>query len=232
MIHTKKLFICLGIIFSLALSNVAFAASQAPVQHGGMHGNPQSMMRDSNAATPAMQGMMGDMKEGNMMAGMMKGCMMLSTMNESMRQNKTFSDRAFLSAMIPHHEAAVEMANAVLKNGKDTQVRKWAEAVITNQQSEIKQMREWLAAMDGEDAEAAGMMKSSMHSMMTTTMHQDPDINFVSTMISHHASAVEMAVSAVVASKDEKIIKMGNAIARAQLDEISAYRAWLNAKGQ
>ena len=238
------------------LGSAAFAASQDSMQHSDMQGKPQSvmqgdkagmpmmqdgkmgmpMMKDGKMDMPMMQGMMGnmmgDMKDGKMMDGMMKGCMMQSAMNESMRQNKTFSDKAFLSAMIPHHEAAVEMANAVLKNGKDAQVKKWAEAVITDQQAEIKQMREWLTAMGGEDTKAAGMMKDSMHSMMTMPMNQDPDINFVSMMIGHHASAVEMAVSAVLASKDENIIKLGNTIARAQLDEITAYRAWLKAKGQ
>ena len=94
------------------------------MEHGGMQGSGKAapMMHNGTMNMPMMQGMMGtmmnDMKSGKMMNGMMKGCMMQTAMNDAMRQNKTFSDKAFLSAMIPHHEAAVEMAKAVLKDGK------------------------------------------------------------------------------------------------------------------
>lgn len=245
MIHAKKILILLSVI-SLAFGGTAIATSQDSMQHGDMQGKSQGAMQGDKMGMPMMQdgkmnmsmmqgmmgNMMGDLKDGKIMDGMMKGCMMQSAMKESMRQNGSFSDKAFLSAMIPHHEAAVEMANDALKNGKDAQVKQWAEAVVADQQAEIKQMHEWLAAMSGEDGKAAGMMKDSMQSMMGTPMNQDPDINFVSMMIGHHASAVEMAVSAVIASKDANVIKLGNAIVRAQLDEIIAYRAWLKAKGQ
>lgn len=234
--HTKKILICLSITISLALGSVAIAAPKGSIQEADMQAKHHATMHSDKMDMPMMHEMMGnmmkDMEDGKMMDCMMQSCMMQSAMNENMLQNKSFSDKAFLSAMITHHEAAVEMANAVLKNGKDAQVKKWAEAIIADQQAEIKQMREWLTAMGGEDAKAASMMKDSMHSMMTTSMDQDPDINFVSMMIGHHASAVEMSVSAIIASKDENIIKLGNAIARAQLDEIIAYRAWLKDKDQ
>jgi len=54
------------------------------------------------------------------------------------------SDRDFVSLMVPHHQAAIEMAKAELLNGNDLQMRRLAQEIITDQQSEIELMQLWL----------------------------------------------------------------------------------------
>jgi uncharacterized protein (DUF305 family) len=54
------------------------------------------------------------------------------------------ADVDFARGMIPHHQAAVEMAKVILAHGKDPEMRKLAEAVIASQDKEIIFMREWL----------------------------------------------------------------------------------------
>jgi uncharacterized protein (DUF305 family) len=54
------------------------------------------------------------------------------------------SDVDFVRLMLPHHQAAIDMAKAQLLYGKDPQVRRLAQEIITDQQSEIELMQLWL----------------------------------------------------------------------------------------
>jgi uncharacterized protein (DUF305 family) len=46
--------------------------------------------------------------------------------------------------MLPHHQAAIDMAKTQLLYGKDPQMRRLAQEIITDQQSEIELMQRWL----------------------------------------------------------------------------------------
>ena len=53
-------------------------------------------------------------------------------------------DVDFVRLMVPHHQAAIDMAKTQLLYGKDPQMRRLAQEIITDQQSEIELMQLWL----------------------------------------------------------------------------------------
>ena len=50
-------------------------------------------------------------------------------------------DRDFVNMMVPHHQGAIDMAIAVLRYGRNEQIRRIAQEIIVDQQQEIAAMR-------------------------------------------------------------------------------------------
>lgn len=52
-------------------------------------------------------------------------------------------DRAFIDAMIPHHESAVQMANVAAGESENPEIKALAKDIIDAQTREIEQLRAW-----------------------------------------------------------------------------------------
>jgi uncharacterized protein (DUF305 family) len=55
-------------------------------------------------------------------------------------------DLRFINAMIPHHEGALTMAQDVLSKSKRPEMKQLAQDILTSQQKEIDQMKQWRQA--------------------------------------------------------------------------------------
>ena len=53
------------------------------------------------------------------------------------------ADADFVALMLPHHQAAIDMARVELVSGKDPQVRRLAQEILADQESEIQLMQLW-----------------------------------------------------------------------------------------
>jgi len=113
----------LAAVLGCALSATPAFAQQAPAADHSAHEMPASgnpVIDEFHAANEKMHKDMGVALSGD-------------------------ADQDFAQSMIPHHQGAIDMARIALKHGKDPEIRKLAEAVVSAQEGEIAQLKEWLA---------------------------------------------------------------------------------------
>jgi uncharacterized protein (DUF305 family) len=61
---------------------------------------------------------------------------------EQLAHSKPF-DKAFIDAMIPHHQSAIDMAQVASKNSDNPKIKELAENIVSAQQREIEEMKRW-----------------------------------------------------------------------------------------
>lgn len=140
-------------------------------------------------------------------------------------------DVAFLSQMIAHHQAAVEMAEQALKTAKDEATRTNAKNVVTAQTREIKQMTDWLKQWYDvtPSAEQQALVKKDMEGMMGMPVTSDK--MFYEMMIPHHQGAIDMSELVSERSQRDEVKKLAEQIIRDQKAEIASYHQALGHGG-
>lgn len=95
-------------------------------------------------------GAVGTATGGSMGAMMDDGSMMMGGMSADDLRTAADVDRAFLEAMIPHHQSAVMMAEMVAATTTNPDVERLAREIIAAQEREIAQMRQWRSDWFGQ----------------------------------------------------------------------------------
>ena len=146
-------------------------------------------------------------------------------------------ERAFLSAMVPHHESAVEMARTARSRAKHIEIRELAQGIISTQELEIRRIKEIhrrlfgepLVADDGAHMELglsaadAGMDHGGMAGLESARPF---DRAFIDAMIPHHAGAIRMAHAVMADAPDDEIVDLADGIIQAQSKEIRKLNKW------
>ncbi len=145
-------------------------------------------------------------------------------------------DRAFLSNMIAHHQGAVDMAKLALTNAKHQEIKNMANGIIATQSKEIDNMESWQKDW-GYPATSGSMMEdhSSMDMMdeMAGMTYDLKDLQgdafdkkFLSSMIEHHRSAINMAYPGESNAQHQEVTALTKAIVEAQSKEIEQMKQW------
>lgn len=141
-------------------------------------------------------------------------------------------DRAFIDAMVPHHQAAIEMAKAAKEAGlSQPDLVKVANDILATQQDEIGKMKNWRgewfgsSVIDPNGASALGLSESEMgmdmgHDVGILENSTQIDTDFAQAMITHHQGAILMAKLAGDRAEHDQLKDLAKAIISAQEREI------------
>jgi uncharacterized protein (DUF305 family) len=147
-------------------------------------------------------------------------------------------EQAFLQAMVPHHESAIDMARVAEREGESSFVKTLAGSITSAQEEEIGQMRkiherlfrsplrpdEGAHDALGLSAEEAGMNHMDGGAMLRGK--RPFDRAFVDEMVPHHEGAIAMARGVLKETRDPELRKLAQDIIRAQEREISEMNAF------
>jgi uncharacterized protein (DUF305 family) len=134
-------------------------------------------------------------------------------------------DHDFAMMMRHHHQAAVEMAQVEVRDGKDGELKQLAQKMISAQQGEIDAFNTFLNGHKpaATNAPASQAMMAAMKRMGKGhgSGEESTDHDFADLMIPHHQSAIDMSRAYLPHAKNAEIKKMAEKIIQDQTVEIA-----------
>ncbi|MDP8943488.1 MAG: DUF305 domain-containing protein [Actinomycetota bacterium] len=148
------------------------------------------------------------------------------------------TERAFLEAMVPHHEAALDMSEVAARRARAPEIKRLAKDIAASQRPEIEQMRrihqrlfdrpleadEAAHERLGLSAEEAGMDHGDAAAALARA--RPFDRAFVDAMVPHHEGAVRMAKVVLAKTRDAELRRLAEGIVATQEREITAMNAF------
>ena len=147
-------------------------------------------------------------------------------------ENGKYSDRAFIDAMVPHHQGAIAMAEVALKNAEHEEIKELSRNIVSTQQSEIEELKSIKKEEFGTPNVPMEMSPQQMRGMgvmmdpQRLSKREPFDKAFIDAMIPHHQSAIYMSQLAQEESKIPEIKELAENIVDAQKREIEQMMQW------
>jgi uncharacterized protein (DUF305 family) len=159
-------------------------------------------------------------------------------------------DRDFVAMMVPHHQGAIDMAQAELQHGRNQKLLRIAQEIVVEQLQEIAAMRlaigepaspTWVTngahdapaaaqshkANPGGDAPFVSRSNAAMDKMMADMVVKptgDIDHDFVAMMVPHHQGAIDMAQAELQYGQNPQLKTIAQEIIVDQMQEIALMR--------
>jgi uncharacterized protein (DUF305 family) len=155
---------------------------------------------------------------------------------------RSHADQHFIVMMIPHHQAAIAMADLALTRTKRPEIKQLAESIKKTQTQEIQQMRslyqKWYGTQVPDEIPGMGMgmhrrggaggrWKTGMGTDLATLQSaSDFDREFLEQMIPHHQMAIMMSTMVVNSAKNQETKDLAQSMIDGQNAEIQQMQNW------
>lgn len=138
----------------------------------------------------------------------------------------------FIAGMVPHHAAAIDMAESYLKHGGEHKTLKpLAQDIITTQRDEISEMEtlyQEISSSGKKDQAQADAYREAYQKMMsghhghdmTGSSRASIDAAFAEGMLMHHQMAVDMAEDILEYTNESGVLELAQQIINTQKEEI------------
>ena len=210
----------------------AFILAACGGTSGGQQGSESGSEQESAKKSDGMAGMDHDQMDHGQMGHGSMGMGSSEMARQMVMENGKYSDKAFIDAMVPHHQGAIEMAEVALDNAEHEEIKELSRNIISSQQAEIEELKDIKKEefgtsnvpmqMGPEQMRAMGMMMDPQE-----LANKEPfDEAFIDAMIPHHQSAIEMAQVASKKSENPRIKELAENIISAQEQEIEQMKQW------
>ena len=145
------------------------------------------------------------------------------------------TDPMFTAQMIPHHQAAIDMAALAATRAEHPEIKQLAADIASGQASEIALMKRVGKANKWDPN--AKMQHSGSEGMSTSEMGMDMDVSklksakpfdkaFIEMMVPHPEGAILMANHELARGSNSEIRALGRRIIRSQSAQMKQMRTW------
>lgn len=141
--------------------------------------------------------------------------------------NGSSFDVAFMRALIPIDEEAVEIAMAATLNADHTQVLKWNQTVVERKNAEVRLMLGWLTSMSaGPTKRNAGVQTPSVKKMRSL---KDAALEkaYLPLMATHLEQSAALAQLAAQKASNPTLRSFAVAMAKKEKTEAAMLRSWM-----
>jgi len=162
--------------------------------------------------------------------------LIVNTQGSSMPEPGSEVDELFINMMVPHHQGAVEMAKIALERSGRSEIREMANAIISSQEAEITQLKDWKEQWYGSSETPSMQVMPAMSGGHAMNMQADVDtlkiapepfdLAFIDAMVPHHQSAIDAAQMVIDSAVHPEIRELARQIIEAQKKEIDQMMNW------
>lgn len=140
------------------------------------------------------------------------------------------NDESFIYEMLPHHQEAINTSQIIVASSQDSELKSFAQNVITTQTSEVNQMKLWYKKWFNKEY-TGNQEYMPMMNDMNSKSGIELDKSYIQGMVVHHQGAVQMAQKILTLKNTKPEIKtLAQNIIQDQNKEIEKLNDWLKTK--